>query len=253
MDVVLKPNERIDELIRNNLKIIQSSGSFRFSMDAVLLSGFVTVRSGDNVLDLGTGTGVLPLLLSAKTLGKEFHGLEIQDDMAEMAGRSVLLNELEGSVFIRQGDLRDVSTIYAGARFDVVVSNPPYIEAGTGLVNPKDTYAISRHEVMCTLEDVIKAASISLRDMGRFAMVHRPSRLVDIVVHMRNYGLEPKRMRFVHPKTGARPNMVLVEALKGGGRELEVQTPLYIYDDQGNYTGEVQKIYDHEMNVGGGN
>jgi tRNA1Val (adenine37-N6)-methyltransferase len=237
-------NERLDDLVRDNLKIIQDPRFFRFSMDAVLLADFVTVRKGDSILDLGTGTGVIPLLLAAKTGAAEIHGLEIQGHIADMARRSVSYNNLEHKVSIRHGDLRQVSSIYGFRKFDVVVSNPPYTSVGGGLINPADSLAIARHEIMCSLNDVIEACSRTVNTGGRVAVVHRPARLVDVFCLMRENGLEPKRLRTVHPRQGAKPNLILVEALKGGGKELDLLPPLFIYKDDGDYTEEVKAIYD---------
>lgn len=243
MSELVRAHERLDDLARDNLKIIQNPGSFCFSMDAVLLSSFVTVKRGDRVLDLGTGTGVIPLLLSSKTQALELCGLEIQADMADMASRSVRYNGLEGKIRVVQGDLREARALLGRDRFDVVVSNPPFTSVGRGLVPPTDGMAIARHEIMCTLEDVVDSCSRMVTPGGRVALVHRPSRLVDILWAMRERNLEPKRLRFVYPSMDAKPTMVMVEALKGGGKELEVMKPLYIYDDSGAYTQEVRDIY----------
>jgi tRNA1Val (adenine37-N6)-methyltransferase len=250
-EIVLKENERIDDLMKSDLKIIQSTKGFRFSLDAVLLANFATVRSGDRVLDLGTGTGVIPLLLSQISKAKTIYGVEIQPEVAEMAGRSVSLNGLTEQIRIVQGDLRQGDRLFDGLRFSVVVANPPYTSAGGGILNPEDSKAISRHEITCTLEDVVCAGSRLVNSRGRFALVHRPSRLVDILLLMRQYNLEPKRLRLVHPRPGKKANLLLIEAIKDGKPELEILEPLYIYQNgQGqDYTPEMEKIYSC---VGGG-
>lgn len=239
----LKENERVDELQRGGYRIIQNTKKFCFGMDAVLLSDFARVRPNGRVLDLGTGTGVLPILLAAKTEAEHFTGLEIQADMAEMARRSVALNGLEQKIDIVTGDIKEASKRFGGASFDVVVCNPPYMESSHGLKNPEDAKAIARHEVLCGLEDVIRESAAVLRSGGAFYMVHRPRRLVDIVRLMVQYRIEPKRIRFVHPYEKAEANMVLLEGIRGGGRQLRVEAPLIVYREPGVYTDEIHEIY----------
>lgn len=241
--ISLKPGERLDELQRKNYKIIQNTNQFCFGMDAVLLSGFARVFPGETVLDLGTGTGVIPLLLEAKTKGKHFTGLEIQADSVDMAKRSVILNGLEEKIDIVQGDIREASKIFGTASFDVVTSNPPYMNHSHGLVNPNSAKAIARHEILCTLEDVIRETAAVLKSGGRFYMVHRPFRLADIINVCCLYKLEPKRMRLVYPYIDKEPNMVLMECVKGGGRNLSVEAPLIVYKEPGHYTDEILDIY----------
>jgi len=242
-DVLLKPGERIDRLIDDRLKIIQNPQAFRFSADAVLLARFVTVKPGDTVCDLGTGTGVIPLLLSAQTKASRLYGLEIQTEMADMARRSVALNGLTKKISIDTGDLREALARYGSSRFDVVVSNPPYNSAGLGRLNASDAMTLARHEIMCTLEDVVAAASKITKSRGRTALVHKPHRLVDLLVLLRTYRLEPKRLQVVYARPGQKPGFVLVEAIKDGGAELEILNPLYIYDANGEYTAELRDIY----------
>ncbi len=241
--VEIKPGERIDDLQRDGLRIIQSTKGFRFGTDAVLLSGFANVKPDETVLDIGTGNGVIPLLLSAKSRARRIVGLEIQSEMAELARRNVRLNGLEERIEIVEGDLRESRRFLGDERFDVVVSNPPYIKAKGGIPNPNGALAIARHELYCTLEDVIAACSRSVRYRGRVAIVYRPSRLVDLLTEMRRHSLEPKRLRMVQKDRGSKPTLILVEAVKGGGAELDVMPPLVIYDDDGNYTEEVRSIY----------
>ena len=246
MSAEIYPGERIDDLQRNHYRIIQNPDQFCFGIDAVLLSGFVTLRRGETLLDLGTGTGILPILLAAKTEGKHFTGLEIQAEMAEMAGRSVRLNGLSDRIRILEGDLRKASGLFGKASFDVVISNPPYMNQNHGLTNPKDVKAIARHELCCTLEDVIREAAAVVKPGGRFYMVHRPHRLADIFVCMRKYRLEPKRLRFVYPFADAEPNMVLIEGVRGGRPWLKADPPLVVYRAPGIYTDEVLEIYGRE-------
>lgn len=241
--MTIHPHERLDDLHRGGYHIIQDPKRFCFGVDAVILSGFARVKRGEDVLDLGTGTGVIPVLLAAKTEGRHFTGLEIQPESVEMAARSVRLNELEGRVRIVEGDIKDAAGLFGGSSFDVVVSNPPYMNNGGGLLNPSEAKAIARHEILCTLEDVAAAAGKLLRPKGRFYMIHRPHRLTDILTLLRQYGLEPKRLRFVHPYVEKPPTMVLVEAGRGGRPMVKVDAPLVIYRAPGEYTEEIYRIY----------
>lgn len=243
MKVELKAGERIDELQRNGYQIIQNENGFCFGMDAVLLSGFAKVKRGENVLDLGTGTGIIPILLEAKTEGRHFTGLEIQETSADMAQRSVCLNDLNEKVEIIRGDIKEATDLFGKASFDVVTSNPPYMTGQHGLVNPDMPKAVARHEILCTLEDVIGQASALLKENGRFYMVHRPFRLAEIMVTMSRYRLEPKRMKLVYPFVDKEPNMVLIEGLKGGRPRVTVEKPLIVYEKPGVYTSEIYDIY----------
>lgn len=239
----LRENERIDELHRNGYRVIQNTKKFCFGMDAVLLSGFASVKSGGRALDLGTGTGIIPILMEAKTQGKHFTGLEIQPEMADMARRSVALNGLQDKIDIVTGDIKEASKYFGGASFDVVTCNPPYMEGNHGLKNPDDAKAIARHEVLCSLEDVIREAAALLKSGGHFYMVHRPRRLVDIITLMTQYRIEPKRIKMVHPFLGEEANMVLIEGIRGGGRQMRVEKPLIVYREPGVYTDEIYDIY----------
>ena len=243
MKVELKAGERIDELQRNGYQIIQNENGFCFGMDAVLLSGFAKVKRGENALDLGTGTGIIPILLEAKTEGRHFTGLEIQETSADMAQRSVCLNDLNEKVEIIRGDIKEATDLFGKASFDVVTSNPPYLTGQHGLVNPDMPKAVARHEILCTLEDVIGQASALLKENGRFYMVHRPFRLAEIMVTMSRYRLEPKRMKLVYPFVDKEPNMVLIEGLKGGRPRVTVEKPLIVYEKPRVYTSEIYDIY----------
>ena len=239
----LKPGERLDDLQRNGYRIIQDPDKFCFGMDAVLLSGFASAPDGGRVLDLGTGTGIIPILMAAKTGAKELVGLEIQPESAEMANRSVILNDLEEKVKIVEGDIKEAGELFEAASFDVVTSNPPYMIGGHGLQNPDGPKAIARHEVLCDLEDVVKAAARCLKPGGKFYMVHRPFRLAEIMVVMSRYKLEPKRMRLVYPFIDKEPSMVLIEGARGGKSRITVEPPLIIYESQHKYTKEIYDIY----------
>ncbi len=239
----LLPGERLDDLNRNGYKIIQSKDKFCFGMDAVLLSGFANVKENENMLDLGTGTGIIPILLEAKTAGKHFTGLEIQEESALMASRSVQYNCLNDKIDIVKGDIKEASNIFGKAVFDVVTSNPPYMNDNHGLKNPELPKAIARHEVLCTLEDVVREASLLLKPGGRFYMVHRPHRLSEIMSELKNNKLEPKRIKFVHPFIDKEANMVLIEATRGGNSMVKIEKPLIVYKEQGKYTDEIYDIY----------
>ena len=243
MIIELKSDERLDDLQRNGYQIIQKKNGFCFGMDAVLLSGFARVKQGEKAIDLGTGTGIIPILLEAKYEGEYYTGLEIQDEMADMAARSVALNHLEEKVSIVKGDIKEASRLFGAASFDVVTSNPPYMNDAHGLKNPGDVKAISRHEVLCTLEDVVREGTKALKPGGRFYMVHRPHRLAEIITVMRQYKLEPKRMKFVHPFADKDANMVLIEAVRGGGAWLKLEPPVIVYKEPGVYTDEIYEIY----------
>jgi tRNA1Val (adenine37-N6)-methyltransferase len=243
MTIDLKENERIDDLQRNHLRIIQKTDGFCFGMDAVLLSGFAAVKPGERVLDLGTGTGIIPILLSAKTEGEHFTGLEIQEEIAGMAKRSVSMNGLEEKIEIVNGDIKEASRIFGAASFDVVTTNPPYMNDAHGLKNPTEVKAISRHEVLCTLEDVVREGAKVLKHGGRMYMVHRPHRLIEILNTMTKYRLEPKRMKLVHPFRDKEANMVLIEAVRGGGAWMKVEPPVIVYKEPGVYSEEIYDIY----------
>lgn len=241
--VKLKENERIDDLERNNLKIIQDPDRFCFGMDAVLLSGFVKVKVGAKVLDLGTGTGIIPILLSAKTEASHIAALEIQEESADMARRSVLLNNLEEKISVVNGDIKEASDIFEKASFDAVTCNPPYMIGQHGLQNPDDAMAIARHEVMCTFDDVAREASKVLKPGGKLFLVHRPFRLAEIFSTLMQYKLEPKRMQLIYPFVDKEPNMVLIEAVRGGRSRMTVEKPLIIYKQPNVYTEDIINLY----------
>lgn len=240
---LVKAGERVDDL-QNGFYVIQNQDKFCFGMDAVLLSGFARIRKGDHVLDMGTGTGIIPILLKSKTKGEHFTGLEIQEECADMAMRSVQYNGLDSAIDIVCGDIKEAAEIFGAASFDVVTSNPPYMIGAHGLQNPHMAKAIARHEVLCTLEDVVSQASKVLKDRGRFFMVHRPFRLAEIFSVLTRYKLEPKRMQLVYPYIDREPNMVLIEALKGGNSRITVEKPLIVYEKPGVYTKDILEIYD---------
>ncbi len=239
----LKSGERLDDLQRNGYQIIQDPERFCFGMDAVLLSSFAEAFPSDRVLDLGTGTGIIPILMAAKTKAKEFYGLEIQEDSADMALRSVKLNGLEDRVHITIGDIKEAGKIFEAASFDVITTNPPYMVKGHGMTNPDSPKAIARHEILCDLDDVMRAAKVLLHTGGKFYMVHRPYRLAEIICAMRENKIEPKRIRMVHPFVDKEPNMVLIEGIRDAKPRMIVEPPMIIYEKPGVYTAELAETY----------
>lgn len=252
IEVPIYELERLDDLIIGNLKIIQNPQLFCFSLDAVLLANFTYLRPEEKVVDLGTGNGVIPLLLASKNKAQKIIGLEIQQPVAEMAARSVALNDLKGVIDIIQGDLKEAPTILGTGAFDVVTVNPPYRPLGVGEINLQDAHAIARHEICCTLEDVVQVGARLLKYHGRFYMVHRPDRLVDALYLLRQARLEPKKLKLIYPKAGRKPNMFLVEAMFGGRPGLEVLEPFFIYDQEGIHSKELLQIYGAALGSGEG-
>jgi len=242
MDEFVLENETVDDL-QNGYRIIQKCHSFRFGVDAVLLADFADIKYGDSVIDLGTGTGIIPILIYDKKKPAEITAVEVQKDIADMAERSIKLNKLEKSIKVVYMDLKDTPKVFGKARYDCVVTNPPYVKKECGINNPSETKAISRFEIMCTLEEVLLTSKELLKPGGKLFMVHRTDRLADIIYEMRNKGIEPKRIRFVHPSIGKRPNLLLIEGVRGGNKELRFMDPLYIYDNNGKYTEEIHRIY----------
>lgn len=240
---LIHEGERLDELQRNGYGIIQNPARFCFGMDAVLLSGFAKAKAGEKVLDLGTGTGIIPILMEAKTDAADFTALEIQEESADMARRSVAYNHLEDKIKVVTGDIRDASNIFGASSFHVITTNPPYTIGTHGENSPSTAKAIARHEVLCTLDDILRESAKMLMPGGRFYMVHRPFRLAEIMSKMVEYKIEPKRMRLVYPYIDKEPNMVLIEGLRGGKSRVTVEKPLIVYKEQGVYTDEIYDIY----------
>ncbi len=243
VNMYVNEDETLDDLQLDGINLIQKKDAFRFGVDAVLLANFAQVKNKHSVMDLCTGTGIIPFVIAGKRKPKKVFGMEIQDEMVEMANRSVKLNAMEDKIEFINGDLKDKELLKSLPKFDVVTVNPPYKLYNAGIVNPNDKTAIARHEIMCTLEDVIEASRVLLKDNGRLYMVHRPERLADIFCLMRKYKIEPKRVRLVHPNTKKAPNIVLVEGQRDGGSFLKFENPLYVYNDDGGYTTEIDEIY----------
>lgn len=243
--VVLKPGERVDDLIINNLKLIQHPEEFCFSLDAVLLAHFASVRQSGKVADLGAGTGVIGLLLVARGAAA-VTGIELNPAMADMASRSAKLNGLEDKLRIINGDLRLITDLLPGGNFELVVSNPPYRPIGGGYISPNDQVAMARHELTASLTDIVAAARYLVKYRGRFAMVHLPERLAEITLAMCQAGIEPKRLQFVYPRVDKKPNMVLIEGVRGAKPGIDVLPPLLVYTTTGNYSENIMKLYEQD-------
>lgn len=245
-NIELLSDEAIDDLQLDNLYLIQKKQGFRFGIDAVLLSNFANVKNKHRVIDLCTGTGIVPFLIYGKYKPKEVIGIEIQEDMVEMAIRSSKYNEVGNVVSFKSADLKDLKYLSSLGTFDVLTVNPPYKLNNSGIVNLDDKLAIARHEIMCSLEDVIVASRKLLKDNGRMFIVHRPERLIDIFELMRKYKIEPKRVQMVQPNINKAPNIVLVEGQRDGGAYLKWEKPIYVYNEDGTYSEEINKIYGRE-------
>lgn len=241
-NVEIKNDENIDDLQLNGLMLIQKKDGFKFGVDAVLLSDFANVKKKHKVIDLCTGTGIIPFLLYGKYNPSSIKGIEIQEDMVEMANRSVELNKINSIEFIHS-DLKDIKFLKTLEKADVVTVNPPYKLSNAGIVNPSDKLSIARHEILCNLENVIEASRVLLKDNGRLFMVHRPERLADIITLMRKYKIEPKRIRMVHPNKNKAPNIVLIEGQRDGGAFLKWDNPIYVYNEDGSYSDQINEIY----------
>lgn len=240
---LVRAGERVDDLQIKGYEIIQHPGRFCFGMDAVLLSSFAKVKKGERALDLGTGTGILPILLEAKNDGEHYTGLEIQRESADMAGRSVAYNGLDKKIDIVTGDIKEAALRFGAASFEVITVNPPYMIGNHGLKNQSEALYIARHEALCTLDDILRESAKILKVKGRFYMVHRPFRLPEILTKMCAWGIEPKEMRLVYPFADKEPNMVLVGGIKGGNPRMRVGPPLIVYESEGKYTDEVMRIH----------
>lgn len=238
-------NLRIDMVPGTDFKIIQDKNKFSYGTDAIFLSDFAKPKGV--VMDLGTGTGIIPLRLASKEGYKKIYGVEIQKDVAKLAKENIKLNNLEYKIEILNMDLKELPNKFNKATFNTIVSNPPYMKSGGAIINPDENFAISRHEIACNLEDIINIAHYLLQPLGKLYLVHRPDRLTDILYTMRKYKIEPKYIRFVQPKIDKKPNLILVEGLKGGKPDLKFYNPLIVYNKDGSYTDEIYKIYGMEQ------
>jgi len=229
---VLNNNEKIEDLEDKGLKIIQASDSYRFSVDSILLINFIKLKNYEKIVDLGTGSGIIPLPLFGKRKGLSIYGIEIQKDLADMARRSVELNELQNNITIIQEDFRNLKNIFKNQQFDVVVSNPPYISLGHGKVNPSSSRAIARHEIKGDLEDIISVSNYLLKNKGRIYLIYRSVKLIKLIIALKKYGFEPKIIKFIHPRPGENANLVLLEGIKSGKEELKIEDPIFIYSNK---------------------
>lgn len=242
-EINLKEAESLDDLIHNDLKIIQNEDYFSFAIDAVLLANFTKVKRRDRIIDLGTGTGAIPLLLAAKSSLQQIIGVELQPELVDMAQRSVRYNNLEEVIRIKRADIKELKNEFGAESFDVVVSNPPYLPLGQGKVSPNQNVAVARHEIEVELADVVKISSYLVKYGGEVSYVYRPDRLDELLELMNKYRLQPKKLRLVYPKQNEDCSLVLVTGVKGGNPGLKIEPPLIVYQDDGEYTGEVLEIY----------
>ncbi|MCG4580284.1 tRNA1(Val) (adenine(37)-N6)-methyltransferase [Clostridium cochlearium] len=241
--LLIREDETLDDLQLNNIFVIQKKSGFRFGMDAVLLANFATIKKNDNILDLCSGTGIIPFIIAGKRKFNKIVGIEIQEQMVDMAKRTSIYNKLDEKIKFIVGDLKDIDLLKKLGKFDVITVNPPYKLKNSGIINENSKESIARHEILCDIDDVIKAANILLKDRGRFFMVHRPERIVDILVTMRKYKIEPKLIKMIQPNEEKSPNLLLIEGHKNGGQFLKWEKTLYVYDKLGNYTKELVNIY----------
>ncbi|MGM9551764.1 MAG: tRNA1(Val) (adenine(37)-N6)-methyltransferase [Clostridia bacterium] len=244
MENIILPGEKIEDLGLGGYKIIQTKQGFCFGSDAVLLSKFASFKKGQRVLDMCTGTGIIPVLIWALNDLDMIDAVEIMPDVSSMAQRTMLLNNLGDKIIVKNLDLKDCEKVYGKRVFDAVTCNPPYMNQGGGLVNPNDYLAVARHEIHCTLEDVIRVASVVLKPQGKLFMVHRADRLCDVITLFRKYKIEPKRLSMVHPNSSSAPKLILIEGSLYGKAQLKITPPVYMYDDDGNY---IQQITDGLM------
>lgn len=242
--VLVRDDESIDALLKGKLRIIQKKRGYRFSLDAVLLAHFAVIRPGETVYDLGTGSGVIPIILSARSRPGKVVGLEVQEDMADMAERSVRLNGLEKLIEIVLCDVNEAAEFFQQGACDVVVCNPPYRRLHSGRMNPDTEKAVARHEIKGGIEEFIRAASYLLKPGGRCYVIYKARRLAKLFSSLNEQGIEPKRMRMIHSKPGSEGEFVLLEGTKKGGEELRVMAPLNIYEPHGGYSAEMQAIFE---------
>lgn len=241
---LIKGEEKVEDLLRGTLKILQKESGYRFSVDPLLLTDFVEIKEDDRVIDLGTGSGVIPLILAKKTKVKELIGVEIQEEMADMAKRTVRINGLQKKIKILLGDVKELHKSYETESFSVVITNPPYIPVKNGKINPKEEKAIARHEIAVTLADIVKTAGYLLEPKGRLFVVFPASRVVDMIVALRKFNLEPKKIQFVHSNENSAAKLILIKAIKDANPEVSICKPLYIYNLDGEYTDEASLILD---------
>lgn len=236
---------RIDIVPGTDYQILQNRTKFSYGIDAIILSDFA--RPKGMVMDLGTGTGIIPIRIANNPMVKKIYGIEIQREVAELASKSVALNQLEEKIEILNMDLKNLKDIFSKSSFDTMISNPPYMKSGGAIINPEENFALSRHEITCNFEDIISISNYLLKPLGKIYLVHRPDRLVDIIYTMRQYKIEPKYIRFVQPKKDKKPNLILLEGVKGGKVDLKFYDPLIVYNEDGSYLDEIYKIYGNRV------
>lgn len=243
---MINPDETLDELSLGNIKIIQKKNGYRFSLDPILLIDFCRIKRYENVIDIGTGSGIIAQVLAKISKAKRIVGLELQKSMVDMAERSVVINGLSKRVEIRQGDVRKIRSLFSAGIFNVVVCNPPYRRAGSGRINPRSEQAIARHELEVKVEDIVKASKYLLKDKGRLYLIYLTERLGELISILRNHRIEPKRLRFIYPKPQTDSDMVLIEAMHNAGAGLKVDPPFYIYNSDGKNTEEFRRLYEKD-------
>jgi tRNA1(Val) A37 N6-methylase TrmN6 len=252
-DVPVNTDEEMQDLLHGEMVILQKKDGYRFSVDPILLTSFVQLKDGDKVVDLGTGSGIMPLILARREAANvEFVGLEVQKTVADMAERSVAANQMDGSIVIQQGDIRHVRKHFKSDQFDVVISNPPYIPAGQGKVNPSDDKAVARHEIKITLSEVVAAARFLVKPRGRVYFVYPVKRLIDLIGLCRQHKLEPRQIQFVHANQLAGAKLAMVEAIRDAGVDLKVCKPMIVYNMDGTYTEDVAQILNEQDLVDAG-
>lgn len=246
MEIELAENERLDDLGIKNLKIIQNKDFFCFGIDSVILANYAkNLKQKSYVLDLGTGTGIIPTILCGKTNLNKIIGVEIQEEVCKMANKSIQYNNLQERFEIISDSILNLNNYFEKNTFDVVITNPPYKKKDTGIINITESKTLARHEITATLEDFIKIAKDMLKDKGEFYMVQRAERLVDICFYMRKYKIEPKEIRFVCSKPGQSPKLVLIKGKKNENAFLKIMPNLYIYDENGEYSQEIKEMYNN--------
>lgn len=240
----LNDNERIDDLGYKNLKIIQNKKEFCFGIDSVLLANFAKhIKKNSKVIDLGTGTGIITILLATRCEVNKIIGVEIQKQMAEMATRSIKLNNLQDKIEILNEDIKYLDNIFQNGEFDVVITNPPYRKDNTGLQNINEGNSIARYEVKCNLDDILSVSSKLLKDGGEFYMIHKLERIIDIAETMRKYQIEPKELQLIFTNKDAKPNLILIKGIKKAKQFLKINKSIYIYEEKGKYSNDILRIY----------
>jgi tRNA1Val (adenine37-N6)-methyltransferase len=235
--------ETLDTLFGGRLKILQKKRGYRFSLDALLLAHFADPRPMDRIIELGTGCGIIPMILTLRHKAEKVIGVEIQPSLADLARRNVDLNRLSTRIKIREKDLKNLRGKSWQGTFDLVLSNPPYRKVGSGRVNPRMEKALARHEIQATLEDILLAAHYLLKGKGRLIMIYPASRAADLIHEMRKYHLEPKRLQFIHSHLKDEARLLLVEALKEGRAQVQILPPFFLYASAGEYTSQAQELF----------